>query len=633
MAQAEDTRGNDGALKPDRPPHEFRFRWGLHHSPLVRLTRRLISDSPFLAFSIAFHALVLGALAAFTATRVEAPQKRVVLEVEQVEITAELRPLRREENLFDSEPGALGVARAETYDAARESMEQVEVERVDVLAMDEAMRAGQAEDFEPVGHASPFSFAVSKQAKGMASAVDQFAVITLNAARRQSTLVCFLIDRSRSIIYQHLPEFVRRMDHYFKETDLNLAGALRDRMRWLVVSYGQRYQFVCPPTGNMEEVKGALKSISIDTSGRENVGAAIKAVLNRYADQYGQLVIAVMTDEAGDDIRDPEALESIIRDLVHADATVCVFGYESTFALRRKVVRMKLDPEVLSPADRARVRGFEGQTVHQLIEAGPECPMPELWEPVNRWRAQQWGGDLRNIPSGFGMYPLNRMAMATGGVYFDLKGESDYDQDKLYARYKPDLCSVHSYVESVRKSEPKRELFAIWEKLPHLYLDKHLTSRDEIQAAIQKAGEAIQFCSSAAENLQDDLGSAGLGRGDRMRWRAHAELTLAELVRLQFMLNQYAAVLSEALSKLQEEIPDSKWLVVQKGKAPGDIRGGNEARQAYEHARSLLQQIRDKHANTPWAEAANVLQQGLCPWTWEVRNRPKGGPRPPELAF
>lgn len=633
MAENEDPKQGKSQSARSRRDYELRFRWGLHHSPLVRLTHRVVSDSPFLVFSIAFHALVLGALAAFTATRVEAPQKRLVLEVEEVEVTAELRPMRREEDLLESEPGALGVAQAETYDSARENMEQVEVERVDVLAMDEAMRAGQADDFEPVGHEAPISFAVSKKTKGMASAVDQFAVITLNSARSRRTLVAFLIDRSRSIIYQHLPDFIARMDHYFEETDINLAGDLRDRVEWLAVSYGQQYRFTCSPTNDMEKIKAALASITIDTSGRENVGAAISAVVRRYENDYGQIVIAVMSDEAGDDVRNPQTLEAVTHQLVSADATLCVFGYESTFALPRKVVSMKLDPKILSPEDRARIRGFEGETVSQLIEAGPECPMPELWSPEHRWLTGRWGGNLRNIQAGFGMYPLNRMAMATGGVYFDLKGESDYDEEKLYARYQPDLCSAKKYVERVRKSDLKQELFAIWEKVPHLYLEDHLGTRDAIEDRIELAAEANRFCEAKAERLGGLLQSADLDGTNAMRWRAHGDLTLAELVRLQFLLQQYAATLSEALKELPREIPETKWVVFGNGNMPGDLRGGSKGREQYERARKLLEKVKEDHKNTPWATAADRMLEELKPWKWDLRNRPEGGPKPPPLEF
>ncbi len=634
MAETEDPKQGKSQPARSRRDYELRFRWGLHHSPLVRLIHRLVSDSPFLVFSIAFHALVLGALAAFTATRVEAPQKRLVLEVEEVEVTAELRPMRREENLLESEPGALGVAQAETYDSARESMEQVDVERVDVLAMDEAMRAGQADDFEPVGHEAPISFAVSKKTKGMASAVDQFAVITLNSARSRRTLVAFLIDRSRSIIYQHLPEFIQRMDHYFEETDLNLAGDVRDRVQWVAISYADRYRFACSPTSDMEKVKAALRSITIDTTGRENVGAAISAVVRRYDDDYEHLVIAVMSDETGDDVRDGTTLESVTRQLVRADATLCVFGYGSTFGLPRKRVSMKLDPKILSPEDRARIRGFEGETVSQLILAGPESPMPELWEPGNRWRSSRWGGNLRNIESGFGMYPLNRMAMATGGVYFDLEGETDYEEEKLYARYRPDLCSVTKYVERVRKNDLKQELFAIWEKVPELYLDDHLGTREAIEEQIQRAAAANRFCEVKAERLNDLLKSVELEGSNAMRWQAHADLTLAELVRLQFLLQQYQATMAEALKKLPREIPETKWVVFGDGKMPRDLRGGSEARQQYDRARQLLEKVKEDHKNTPWATAADRMLGELKPWKWELKNRPRGGsPDPPPLAF
>jgi len=596
---------------------------------------RFIRNSPFLVFSILLHLTVLGLLAFVTARTPPAPKRRIVLNVEEVEITEELRPLHKEVNLFEEASAARGFAGpgAETYESVREQMEEAKVRAIDVLGLEAAVREGSTEDFEGIGTGRGLSFAVSKTATDTAGAIDQFAVMTLNCIRSGPTLTILLIDQSRSIVYENLPIIIKRMDHYFKEIEMNVGGKMWENGQWVVVGFGRNYRFLCEPTSDLAQVKAALGKVRVDTSGIENTGQAISGTLTRYGKGYKHILIGVMTDEAGDDIYNPQVLEALIKQLREMKATLCVFGRESAFGCRKEFIRFKLDPELLREADLAAIRGFEGRTMEGFADTGPESPRPELWWTPSWHTWTQWGGNLSNLPSGFGMYGLNRMTLATGGIYFLLKVESDYDEERLYARYKPDICSVSAYLARVKKVPLKRELVNTWIQMGKLYGPYQITKRKQAVDAVESARKGRAFCIAKAKELQHLLDASRPVGENWLRWRAHAELTIAELLRLRFMLGEYHYALSKVIDKIPREMPEGKWIVVRKGKVPDDYAGLPEEKAEYDLAKRMIQRVIDNHPKTPWETAARRMLNGLNPWRCSLEDRPKGRPMPPSLAF
>jgi len=594
---------------------------------------RLIGDSPFVLMSVVFHLAVLAALAFVTARTPPPVKKRIVLNVEDIELTEPLRPLRKEVDLFEhpAEAGGLAGAESETYESVKSAMERVKVRAIDVLGLESAVRTGSTEDFEPLMAKRRFRFAVSKKAEGTKGAVDQFAVMSLNAIRERHTLIVLMIDRSRSIVYQHLAAVIKRMEHYFKEIELNLSEELTKNANWVVVSFGRGYKYECEPTNDLNVVKAALGRIEIDTSGVENVGQAISAVLGRFGAHYQRVLMAVMTDEAGDDIYNPSLLESVIQQMRGANATLCVFGRESTFACRKEFVTFKLDPKVLRAADLNAIRGFEGQTMTGWADTGPESPRPQLWWVPSWYNWTAWGGNLTNLPSGFGMYGLNRMVLATGGIYFLLTVESHYDEEKLYARYAPEICSVARYGSELRENPLKSKLMSIWQQMGKAYPSCYLASGEAVANALRAAGKGQAFCLKEANALGSVLRSSPRAGSNWRRWRAHADLTLAELLRVHFLLGQYQVVLQRQWEKLRKKIPAGKRIVLHKGKAPDDYIGGPAAKREHDTAKRMIEQVIENYGDTPWEVAAKRMLEGLKPWKSAVEPLPGRGP--PSLAF
>jgi hypothetical protein len=278
----------------------------------------------------------------------------------------------------------------------------------------------------------------------------------------------------------------------------------------------------------------------------ENFGGAVEAVLDRFGDAgYERILIAAMTDEAGNDLRNPAVLRRVIERMRRHEVTFYVFGYESAFCAEKMTIGLKLDPDRTPRELRTDTVRFEGHTIRDWIDAGPESPRPELWWCSNPRRWRHWGGGLDGIPSGFGMYALNRMVLATGGTYFAMRMESDYDRKKLYPHYKPDRCSPLEYDRRMQKNRLRGTLEETWSHMADLYLPCDLVSDKAVARSVNSARRGHIYCSQQAEALQALINESNLRTPNRMRWIAHAEVTRAELLRLRFLLRQYYLTLRE----------------------------------------------------------------------------------------
>ncbi|MFP4028094.1 MAG: vWA domain-containing protein [Candidatus Brocadiia bacterium] len=602
---------------------------------------RFIDDSPFLAISLLFHVLIIALLAFFTVEKPGNVTRKIVLNVEDIE-EREIKhqTLKKEQELPTTASTSMGGSgqgmAGEGHQGAASQASDVAINNLDILGLRSAIRGAGAGDLGGDNMGDSFSLAPGMGGeRNMDEAVDQFAVITINSVSRGKTLVALLIDQSRSVIYGDLPRLIQRMDAYFDSIDKNLPSSLKKNGRWVVVQYGREPKFNCHPSNNLEYVKSALRNVSVDVSGQENVCAAIQSVLNRFEGQdYDNLLIASLTDESGDDTKDTKVLERTLTRLRRAHARFYVFGYEATFCAQKKFVTMKIDMELLRGEDRAAMRGFEGKTTWGWADGGPECPRPELWWGSNWWRWSYWGGSLNKISSGFGMYGLNRLVLGSGGIYFLIKSESDYDEQKLYAKYKPDICNRYDYKKRITNRRLRNHLKTIWSEIGHFYLRHYLHNPKEIQKQLSMSRHGRDYCATRIRTLKTALREYRAGEiHNADRWRAHAELTLAELYRLRFMLGQYHEALKAGWESSDKVIPEKHRGVMHHGKIPSDYVGPRQAKREYSEALQHIDLVIERHKDTPWETAAVRLKNHIYPWRFSIEKKPESQPSPPSLAF
>ena len=590
----------------------------------------LVRNSPFLIVSVLLHVAVLVLLACvqFREPIVRATRAIVNLDTE-VEIPEEVRPLRKEINLFAERTDSLsvGTIATESLEAAAAGTSAAEIEKLSILGLSAATAAGEVGEFE--GYGTDFNIVPARRAEDIEGAVDQFAVVTLNAMSRGRTLVVILVDRSASVLYQDLPRVIKRMDHYFDEIDKNIPPGAEKNGRWVIASYGKSCSIQSEPSGDLNRLKAALRSVVSDPSGVENIGGALATVLDRYGGKgYKYMLVAAITDEAGDDIVNPKVLEQTISRLRKAKARFFVFGYESRFSARKK--RVSFPATQLKGKDLAIYKAYAAAlktdigklSVSGWADGGPECPRPELWWNANRHSWGYWGGGVHGIPAGFGMYGLNRLVLASDGIYFLLKPESKYDDDKLYAQYKPDMCSIIDYEKRMAAIPLRRELRQVWREMGLLYLGNHLNSPKAVANAVAKARNGREYCIKHAAQLQRLVDHSKPTGHNWQRWEAHADLTMAELMRFRFMLGQYEKAVRAYFSQIKKQIPERHYIAVGRGRAPNDFLGGEAAHKEYKLAQQLIERVTNKHKATPWEVLGKRLYAGLYPWKCSLHKYP-----------
>ena len=656
--------------------------------------RKFVKDSPFLITSFIFHLIILLLLAFITAREPVERRDRIELKVEEVRFEElEMQPMVTDPERFLTDLAAAGGAggegeTSEGLDEAVEAAGEIEAPRPDIFGMQEVVRAGDTGQWGD--RTAPGFGMIAGDGEGLAGAVDEFAVETMNAAARGKTLVVLLIDRTRSVVYLNLPRLIERMDYYFETLDQNLTSDMMENARWLVVSYGRDVTFHTRPINDLQTVKSALGRIQICPSGDQNVAMAINAIMERYGD-YGHrsMLLAAMTDGYGSDLRDGAVIERTIRRMRNNNARFFVFGHEAAFASNRKEKTLVFDPELLQEQDLQAVREFArshdlnlndlwGRRMTGMVDAGPDSPRRELWR--GSWR---WGWDERHMPaSGFPMYAMNRMVLATEGIYFLLEAESDYDAEKLYARYLPDVSSIHEYDRRMREEPLRAALRRTWEEMPELYLSRDFTvfriradgTREntdlasQVQRSIERAREGRRFANERIRELEELIESPEVrSMRNYIRWRANAQVTIAELRRMQFMLGQYGQVLQHewesnrrsyrfpeflevlkrdaeendrryALLTLQEEGASlrevfrrlegySYGIALVRGDAPDDFVGPRQAREEYEAALEYADRVMQEHSGTPWEQLAGRIRSNIHPLTCRPRQHGRSGPR------
>ncbi len=163
------------------------------------------------------------------------------------------------------------------------------------------------------------------------------------------------------------------------------------------------------------------------------------------------------------------------------------------------------------------------------------------------------------------------------------------------------------------------------EKVPPRYLEKIL----EMELSMEKARRKRRRAAERKEQIKEMLGDQELMEemesrrfaGSKERWRAHAQLTVAELKRLHFMLGQYATRLEYFLDQNDKEVifpegeKERKIYRLRRGSAPEDFAGPEKTREEYDTVREYARSVMEEHSDTPWAEVARLIKENLHPWS------------------
>ena len=522
--------------------------------------------------------------------------------------------------------------------------------QIDSLRAGDELESMQAA--EPVAELiAPLSPVESRSIEG---AVDSVTGAIESKLEKGDVLVVWLLDASGSLVDDR-KRVAERLTPFYERIAEERAGA-NHKLESAVVSFGARMNERIPPTEFGRRIINAVESLPIDRSGDERVFDAVARCADHYRDydSRAQLVIAVWTDETGDDTA---YLENTIKVCTRNRAAVYVVGPSSVLGADTGL-HSYTDPKTSS--------------VYQLpVKRGPDSAMPERIE-LGYWYITQMNGmrfaggrfgrglppwiggqDLQGILCGFSPYALTRLANQTGGSYtiFDRPEDRSPFEYETMVNYAPRYESLDAYQDQLRSSPLRRAIMDAVEELQGKNLDAPETKffikktgdrvfdymrfyypAREFQAKLRssrvrltrQASTTARLVEKALAHLshEDDpeSGMDGLYSSETSpRWRAWYDLTRGRLLATSVRLEEYRLTI-EAISKSGALSPSTNYITLS---ASPNRRSEGKFIERAEEAERLLRRCVAEHAGTPWevlaqreldfALGVGVREQALTP--------------------
>jgi hypothetical protein len=397
-----------------------------------------------------------------------------------------------------------------------------------------------------------------------------------------------------------------------------------------IAEFGSRIQLLTPkPTDELTEIKAAVRAVSDDPNGQENVFQAVgflaeKFRHHRLARPRRNVMIVVFTDEAGDDMAALDATVDVCRKFA---MPVYVIGVPAPFGRETAYVKW-VDPDP----------SFDQSPQWAPVHQGPESLLPERIKLLFGGREEL----EKQMDSGFGPFGLSRLAYETGGLYFTVHpnrkvGEniqpwetaamashltSFFDQ-RVMRNYRPEYVSGKQYLEEVKSNRA-------YAALVEAARVSAITPMENVRTTFPRIddGQFARDLSNAqrtAAKLEPKIGAlvAILRQGEsdrekltKPRLEAGFDLAIGRALAVKARTEGYNAMLAEAKQglKFKDEQNDT-WEL-----RPADtVTTGSALAKDAADAKTYLERVVAEHQGTPWAlEAEEELRQPLG-WKWEER--------------
>jgi hypothetical protein len=533
--------------------------------------------------------------------------------------------------------GALG---AEGLDAARPSAPVEAAESQIAYELEPAASIGEIEvhEFDRTlleGPNIPENVIVkgagSVGTSGAIGAVDRITHEILLSLDERPTLVVWLFDQSGSLKPQR-ESIAKRFDRIYEELGIiEAAGneAFQNGEQPLltaVAEFGTSVQLLTPkPTNELTEIKAAVRAVSDDTKGRENVFQSVGYLAEKFRHQRlakprRNVMIVVFTDEAGDDI---DALDATVDICRKYEMPVYVIGVPAPFGRENAFVKY-VDPDP----------DFDQTPQWPTVHQGPESLLPERIKLLFGGREEL----EEQLDSGFGPYGLCRLTYETGGLYFTVHPNREtgkrirpwetaamsshltsFFDPRVMRNYRPDYVPAREYFEFIKSS-------AACTALVEAARLSAITPMENVRLRFPRADDA-QFArdlSNAQRNaakLEPKINAlvAILRQGERdrdklktPRWQAGFDLAIGRALAVNVRTEGYNAMLAEAKQGLKFKNPQSDtWDL----RPSASVTVSSALAKDAEDARMYLERVVAQHEGTPWAmDAAEELRQ---PFGWE----------------
>ncbi|MFN9717181.1 MAG: vWA domain-containing protein [Planctomycetota bacterium] len=549
----------------------------------------------------------------------------IVLPELNLTTTVETEELQQVEYVLDTEPtDALGtksdlniaspsaaVAQDRGLDNHREEIARIE----DVVNPQVAV-------FEPIASPNEATMlenidltGTTEHAGGTEGAVDRITLEIASSLRQRKTLPVWLFDESLSLEARR-EQIIARFENVYRQLGLMDDIDTKDALKSGIIGFGKDiHVLVDEPTSDVAELTKAVKSISSDVSGAENVFAAIQQAIKTYGPvskkMRANMMLIIVTDERGDDFGGDSfaILEETVKRLARSGVKVYVVGNSSPFGRQKGLVHMTWKDE-------------EGTAHEGDLEAdqGPESPLPEgLQLPF--WTSNAAG--LEHMSSGYGPYTLSRLCSETGGIFFIADDTNRIKWDPMIMRqYAPDYRPGTEYRRQLQGNLAKQALIAaaqlaVREPVPNIqkqfsaYNDNVL--REEITESQKPLAVLDYFLAQVHTTLE--AGEKDRDKLDSDRWRASYDLAMGRILAMRVRAFGYNSILAEMKASPKKfENSDSNQWVLQPSES---MNAGANIRRMHDKAVEYLNRVIDEHPDTPWALMAKMEISEPLGWEWK----------------
>lgn len=460
---------------------------------------------------------------------------------------------------------------------------------------------------------------------GASGAIDRITHEILLSMEDRDTLVVWFFDRSGSLARQR-KEINERLERIYRELglireDLSASETRRHPLLTSVVAFGKSARWMIEePTADVEAIKQAVASITLDESGIENVFTTIYMAAEKMKRWTAKrnVMLVVVSDEVGDD---QSTLERTVRVCRRNAMPVYVVGVPAVFG-RSETLLKWVDPD----------RRYDQSARWGRVNQGPESLHPE------RVHLPFSGAENEAIDSGFGPFALTRLCYQTGGIYFAIhpnrntkrrvrRGEIDafsshlayfFDPQRMRP-YRPDYVSVTEYLRRV-KANPARAALIKASEMTNQRMESpatHFVKRDEAQFAselteAQKTAAKLEPKLSALYRTLKQ-GEDGRDREESPRWQAAFDLAMGQTLAVSVRTRAYNEMLALAKRGLNpEKDQNNTWTLL----PDADLSTSSRLEKDAERARDYLQQVVRDHEGTPWAMLAQRELAVPLGWRW-----------------
>jgi len=533
---------------------------------------------------------------------------------QQVEYVLDTQPteaLGSKSDLNIASPSA-AVAQHRGLDNHREEVERIEsiVVNPRVQMIETFTSPSEAEMLENINLTG-----TTEHAGGTDGAVDRITLEIAASLRQRKTMPIWLLDESISLESRR-ERIIERFENVYRQLGLMDDIDTKDALKTGVIGYGKEvHVLVDEPSSDIAELSKAIKSIKSDTSGVENVFAAINQALKVYGPHRkktrANMILIIVTDERGDDFGENyTALEETVKKLTRDGIRVFCIGNTSPFGRQKGFVHVKW-------------KGADGEDYEEDIgdaDQGPESPLPEgLQLPF--WTANAQG--LERMSSGYGPYTLSRLCAETGGIFFIADDTSVKQWDpQIMRQYSPDYRPGLEYRRQLQGNVAKQALIAaaqlgVNEPVPipqrsfqannDNVLREQITEAQKPLAVLDYFLERVHVALEAGEKHRDKL--------DSDRWRASYDLAMGRVLAMRVRAFGYNAVLAEMKSnpKKFEKSDSNQWKLV-----PSEqINAGANVRRMHDKALEYLHRVINEHPGTPWEFLATIELSEPLGWEWK----------------